>query len=261
MSTAPRPSADVVPMPRSISVADALALRVPLFYVVEADPFWAEEYLEARLLAAQRDSGAVAGRWSRTAGWDEVGHATSMFSLAGTTLPPETSLFSEQGDPAVRLLELRAYLEPNYGTAPGEPHPMDGALLWVRGLEPELDRPALREILQSLARVLRTRGASLMIEMSAEPAAPARVLGPVIRDRAPAAVRYGGYARRILAAEGAPLTGMEPIARAFEGLTSAEADLVMRVVLADARLAGRPGLDAALRVREVRQRYGLEGRG
>lgn len=261
MSTAPRPAAGIVPMPASISVADALALRVPLFYVVEADPFWAEEYLEGRLLAAQRDSGAVAGRWSRTVGWEEVGHSASMFSLAGTTLPPETSLFSEQGDPAVRLIELRAYLEPNYGTAAGEPHPMDGALLWVRGLDAELDRPALHEILQSLARVLRARGASLMIEVPADPPAPARILGPVIRDRAPASIRYGGYARRILAAEGASPAGVEAVARAFEGLTSAEADLVMRVVLADSRLAGRPGVDVAVRVREVRQRYGLESRG
>lgn len=233
---------------RSVSLADAVALRVPLCYVVETDPLWADAALTALLeevsLEHSRDDsvllggGPVVARWSRTRGWRMIGNPFAQFALVQAVEPEEVG----RRDVLEDLLGLSAHLRSLRDAASNESHPYNGSVLWMRGLAPELDRPVVVEALFDLVVLLREREASLLLEVEAdlEPRMRAARLGPSVSIPDNASIRYQDAVTEVVAgaiAAGAAQPDRADVLELFSGLSQMQADLVARIVRAEISIA------------------------
>lgn len=220
---------------------EAIGLRVPLCFVVEPDPLWADRAFPALLedYAAGREAEGrpevTAARWTRTRGWISF-RATYGFGLTGSEEPPA------RVDPLDEVLRLADHLA---SARRGDgPHPLERALFAVRGLQAELHRPFAADVLLDIAGRLLACEATLLVELEADPrsSVPPSVtsLGPVTRLPGPARLRYAGAITEIQAAARA-LGSAEPDARtvadALAGLTCLQAGIAARMTRAESELA------------------------
>ncbi len=162
------------------TVDDALRVGASLAFVVEPHPLHGETRLIAFLQRVGGTEPRAALRWSRPRGWETIGNSMTALGVQGRPLPERVVSL----DVVETLLELRDYLELGRAAVAGELHPFDGALLWMRDLAPELDRPVVRAVLRELVPLLAERGATLLIDVEAAPAETdsLRLLGLVVAD-------------------------------------------------------------------------------
>lgn len=228
------------------TLADAIGLRVPLCYVVEPDALWAGCAVEALLeeYAANReaDDGSpevTVARWTRTRRWTSY-RATYGFGLAGSEEPPA------QVDVLVEVLRLADHLA---SARRGDgPHPLEGALFSVRGLQAELQRPLAAEVLLDVLRQLLACQGTLLVELDADPTGclPAVVasLGPVFRLPRSPRLRYESAIAEVRAAArvlGAEEPDPQVVADALKGLSRLQAEVAGRMTRAESELV--PGAD------------------
>ncbi|HEU4451537.1 MAG TPA: hypothetical protein VFR81_00715 [Longimicrobium sp.] len=229
------------------TLADAIGLRVPLCFVVEPDPLWADRAVEALLEAyaagREAEEGApevTVARWTRTRRWTSY-RATYGFGLTGSDEPPARVDVLEE---VLRLGEHLASARRGDG-----PHPLEGALFSVRGLQTELQRPFAAEVLLDVVRQLLACQGTLLVELDADPkgSAPASVtsLGPVFRLPQTPRLRYESAIAEVRAAAralGAAEPDAQAVAEALKGLTRLQAEVAARMTRAESELA-RGGAD------------------
>lgn len=221
------------------TLADAIGLRVPLCFVVEPDLLWADCAIITLLeeYAAGRDAGeateATVARWTRTRRWTSY-RTTYGFGLAGSEEPLEK----------VDVLEEVLRLAEHLGSAKrGEgPHPLEGALFSVRGLQAELRRPSAAEVLLDVLRQLQACQGTLLVELDAAPrdcASPAVAsLGPVFRLPQSPRLRYESAILELRAARalGAAEPDLQRIVEALKGLSRLQAEVAARMARAEGEL-------------------------
>jgi hypothetical protein len=225
------------------TLADAIDLRVPLVFVVEPDLLWADCAVAALLdeYAAGREAGGGASevtvaRWTRTRRWTSY-RATYGFGLAGSEEP------LEKVDVLDELLRLADHL----GSAKrGDgPHPLEGALFSVRGMQPDLARPAAAEVLLDVLRQLQACQGTLLVELDAEPAACAPAvasLGPVFRLPRTPRLRYDGAIaelREAARALGVAEPDPQAVVDVLLGLSRLQAEVAARLARTEGELLPR----------------------
>ena len=230
------------------TLADAIGLRVPLVFVVEPDLLWAdcavaallEEYGAGREAAGGAPEVTVA-RWTRTRRWTSYA-ATHGFGLAGSEAPLETVDVLEE---VLRLADHLASARRGDG-----PHPLEGALFSVRGMQSELARPAAPEVLLDVLRQLQACQGTLLVELDAEPtacASPAVAsLGPVFRLPRSPRLRYDSAVAELRAAAralGTPEPDLQAVLDALKGLSRLQAEVAARMARAESELAAGGGAD------------------
>lgn len=228
------------------TLADAIGLRVPLCFVVEPDALWADcavdALLEEHAAAREGEEGSpevTVARWTRTRRWTSY-RATYGFGLAGSEDSPEPV------DVLVEVLRLADHLA---SARRGDgPHPLEGALFSVRGLQSELQRPLAAEVLLDVLRQLLACQGTLLVELDRDPKGcmPAAVasLGPVFRLPQSPRLRYENAIAEIRGAaraRGAQEPDPQVVADALKGLSRLQAELAARMTRADSELV--PGAD------------------
>lgn len=225
------------------TLADAIGLRVPLCFVVEPDPLWAHRAIEALLEeygagreAEDRAVEVSVARWTRTRRWTSF-RATYGFGLTGSEEPPAGVDVLEE---VLRLADYLASARRGDG-----PHPLDGALFSVRGLQAELQRPFAADVLLDLVQQLLVCQGTLLVELDTDPRAsapgPVMSLGPVFRLPHTPRLRYGTAIAEVRAAAralGAAEPDVQVVAEALKGLTRMQAELAARMTRVESELAG-----------------------
>lgn len=228
--------------PASLTVPEAIALAVPLCFLVEPDPLWGDRAVDALLEQHAADAPPQArlrermvARWTRTRRW--FSYTPYVFGL-GTEGP------LSGGD----VLEEVVRLSDHLGSARrGDgPHPFQAALFSMRGLQADLSRSHASDVLLDVVRQLTECRATLLVELDSTPApeSPITRLGPVVRLSADSALRYEHAV--------AELAGLLPpasdesqrnreIEGALNGLSRLQAEIVARMVSAAAGPSGRAG--------------------
>ncbi len=222
------------------TLADAIGLRVPLCFVVEPDLLWADCAIHALLeeYAAGREAEggpeAAVARWTRTRRWTSY-RATYGFALAGSEEPLEKVDVLEE---VLRLAEHLASARRAEG-----PHPLEGALFSVRGLQAELSRPSAPEVLLDVLRQLQACQGTLLVELDAAPqtcaSAAVASLGPVFRLPQTPRLRYASAIAELQAAArvlGAAEPDVQRIVEALKGLTRLQAEVAARMARAEGEL-------------------------
>jgi hypothetical protein len=216
------------------TIADAIRAAVPLVFLVEPDLLWADcavrALLEEHAAGREADGGTgevTAARWTRTRRWTSYG-ATYGFGLSGSEEPLER----------VDVLEEMLRLADHLASAKrgDEPHPLEGALFSVRGMQPDLARPAAAEVLLEVLLQLQGCRGTLLLEIDREPAtfaSPAVVsLAPVLRLPRDPRLRYDGAIaefRQATSTSGLPEGDPDEVLGALEGLSRLQAELVARI--------------------------------
>lgn len=235
-------SSRVPAQPPELTASEAVALAVPLCFVVDPDPLWADHAVDFLLseYAAQpnapRDREQTVARWTRTRRWSS--YTPNAFGLGGGETPPGDADVLEE---VVRLSEHLGSARRGEGV-----HPFQGALFSIRGLQPDLARPHAPDVLLDVVRQLSGCGATLLVELDSAPAPHSLVmrLGPVVALPADPGLRYEhalAELARLLPSGAEHLRDGRALAGALEGLSRLQAELVARLVCAAAGATGRGG--------------------
>lgn len=233
---------------RGLTLADAVSLRVPLVYVVEQDPIWAdaalvtllEEFGQQALQDVDGPAGTVptAARWSRTRGWQTLGNPLS-YSVLVQQIDLEDVA---RRDVVEDLLRLTVQLHGGRDPGGNATHVLNGALLWMRGLGAELEREIVVEALFDLVGLLKERDATLLIEVDAPLEAKARAsrLGPSFRLPETPSIRYRAplaELRDAIVRVGSEMPDAAALVAQLRGLSQLQAELVARLVAAEVGMA------------------------
>jgi hypothetical protein len=244
----------VSPSAPTITLQEAITLAVPLCFVVERDPLWADRAVDRVLeLNADAGSGDLAGhrtvaRWTRSRRW--YSYTPYAFALGAADGP------ASQAD----ALEEVARLSDHLGSArrgTGR-HPLEGALFSMRGLQADLARPHAADVLLDAVRQLAECRGTLIVELEAAPAqdCPARGLGALVHLPGTPLVRYEAAVSEVLSAAeraGHPAPAPAAIADVLEGLSSLHALVAARMATAE-RADTRAGSDFLVVLSAARER-------